>query len=100
VAYVLITSTDSSSLTIHLRGDIDETAAAHLRRELVEALVHHRPARVLVDLRGVTSLDASAVGSLRAAGDIAGDVGVALSLDGTGSPIDNLLPVPQPRRAA
>jgi anti-anti-sigma factor len=42
--------------------------------------MHHRPARVVIDLRDATFLDPTAVGVLLAAADTADDLRVALSV--------------------
>lgn len=75
---------EKSGVAVELRGDMDADAAAALRRIFVEMILHQRPARILVDLREVTVLDALVIGTLQAAGDLARDAELALTFDGSG----------------
>jgi anti-anti-sigma regulatory factor len=65
---------------IELSGAIEGDLLDTLREALVTALVRHRPARVLVDLRATTRLDPIAVGTLLAASDTAQDLGITLTI--------------------
>jgi anti-anti-sigma regulatory factor len=68
------------TVVIVLRGHVDETGTTHLRQLLVEAMLHRRPRRIVVDLAQATGLDPTAVGALIAAHDAAPDVQVAFDL--------------------
>lgn len=61
------------SMVVVLRGDIDLSETAILRRVLVEAM-RRRPRRLVIDLAGVISLDQTAVGALLAAAETAVDL--------------------------
>jgi anti-anti-sigma regulatory factor len=90
---VLISPTEpnQSGIAIRLHGDMDTAAAADLRRILVHVIMHQRPARILVDLRKVATVDALVIGVLQAAGDLARDVELTLAFDGFGSPLADQL---------
>ena len=45
------TESDTLTLTVHLRGDVDTAAAIDLRHILIEVIMRQRPAQVLIDLR-------------------------------------------------
>jgi anti-anti-sigma regulatory factor len=55
---------------------------------LVELLMHHRPARLVVDLSAATSIESTVLGMLSAASDIAHDMGTALAVCGGGAALD------------
>jgi anti-anti-sigma regulatory factor len=68
------------TVVIVLRGHVDETGTIHLRQLLVDAMMHRRPRRIVVDLAQTTGLDPTAVGALIAAHDAAPDVQVSFDL--------------------
>jgi anti-anti-sigma factor len=55
--------TDGSTV-ISVRGEIDHTNAASLRRDILAAATERRPNVILVDLGLVTFLDSAAIGAL------------------------------------
>jgi anti-anti-sigma factor len=68
------------TVVIVLRGHIDETGSHQLRRELINALMHQRRPRIVVDFARATSLDPTAVGALIAAHETAPDMQLTLTL--------------------
>jgi anti-anti-sigma factor len=68
------------TLVVLLRGDVGEADTGDLRRILVDAIMHRRPRRLVVDLGAVTALDPLAVGALIAAQDTAPQMRVRLAL--------------------
>jgi anti-sigma B factor antagonist len=71
---------DRRVITVVVHGDVDAQAAGNLGRTLAGVIVRDRPRHVVVDLSGVTSIDDTAVGTLVAARQAAGDVDVELRL--------------------
>ncbi len=68
-------------VSVELTGAIDDPPAAARRQQvLVDALLHGKPSRVVIDLRAATRLDPTAIGMLLAAADTADDLAVALSV--------------------
>ncbi|NJC72014.1 STAS domain-containing protein [Planosporangium thailandense] len=89
VGNVLVSPTcpDSSAVAVRLQGEIDAAAGADLRSILIDVIMHCRPARILIDLREVTAVDASVIGTLQAAYDLARDADLAFAIDSDGSPL-------------
>ena len=79
------TVSDRSAVTVRLRGDVDTVAGAHLRPVLVDMLMREKPARILIDLRHATALDASVLGTLRAAHELARDAKLIMTFASAGS---------------
>jgi anti-anti-sigma factor len=67
-------------MAVELAGAVDLPSTSRLQHMLVDVLLRHRPARVIIDLRDATFLDPTAVGVLLAAADTADDLRVALSV--------------------
>jgi len=57
------TRREGESLVVHLAGEVDLRTSPELRQRLLESL-ESRPPRVIVDLRGVSYIDSSGVGTL------------------------------------
>ncbi len=55
-----------TSRIIHVSGSVDWTNSSQLRMDIRDLLQSVRPARVIVDLAGVTHLDSSGIGALLA----------------------------------
>jgi anti-anti-sigma regulatory factor len=66
-------------VTIHAYGDIDPATSDQLRHILVEVIMHHRPAAVIIDLEAAMTLDAATIGVLQAARTAAEDMNFALT---------------------
>jgi anti-anti-sigma factor len=79
-AAAVTTRTYPHTTVIALRGEIGESLAPQLRHALAETLVRRRPRRIVVDLNGVTALDATAIGVLLGAQDSAVDLHVVLAV--------------------
>ena len=79
--------THHTTTIVEVSGDIDANIANDLRGVLVHLIMLRKPSRIVVDLRGVTGLDSSAIGTLRAAHDVAQDVQVVLVFHTSGSPV-------------
>lgn len=71
------------TLVIHPRGDLDADDAIGLRRALVQAILHTRPARLILDLADVHELDPLNLGALAAACAVGDDHHVPVYLDNT-----------------
>lgn len=81
-----------SPVAVQFDGEIDASWAAHAQRRLVEALLHHRPDPIVIDLRGVTGLDPRVVGAILATIEAAGDLDVPVEvLLGAADPTGGLL---------
>ncbi|WP_324291298.1 hypothetical protein [Paractinoplanes pyxinae] len=63
------------------RGDLNAVSALRLRQVLVQAIRHLRPSRLIVDLRGVSELDAVDVGAIAAACELGDSYQVGVFLD-------------------
>lgn len=81
------THTFAHTMVIVLCGRIDEEASQRLWHALVDALMHRRPRRIVVDLAQASSLDPTAVSALIAARESAGDLYIALRLRGPGESV-------------
>lgn len=77
------TGPDDTCVTVRLTGDIDTAITHRLRHVLVDVIMRRRPARIVVDLRGVTTMDSAAIGTLRAAHQAAHDVHLTLDFHTT-----------------
>ena len=53
-----------TSSAVRVVGDIDWTTASELRAEINQLLTLDHPARLILDLKGVTHIDSSGVGAL------------------------------------
>jgi len=80
-----------TTITVHLDGDIDHTTTDDLRETLVEVIVRRKPHQLIIDLDGVTKLDAAAVGMLQAAQTTALDTGLTAIFRTSGSPLTDQL---------
>jgi anti-anti-sigma factor len=78
---------DDGSLVIHPGGSLDAEQVAELRRTLVYAVRHLRPARLVLDLHDVGAVDPLALGTLAAACDLGDDQHVAVFLDNSSSAV-------------
>ena len=79
----LITRSDTgTTTTVELRGDFDVGAADDLRHALVDTIMRHRPDHLVIDLRGVTFMDSTGIGTLVAAYQTACDLDVAFTVAG------------------
>ena len=65
---------------VEVTGEIDSGGAEQLQRAVVEATVNGRPAQVVVDLTGLSSLDTGGVNALVAGREAAVRAGVPLRL--------------------
>lgn len=82
----------SSPVAVQFDGEIDASWAPQAQQRLVEALLHHRPDPIVIDLRGVTRLDPRVVGAILATIDAAHDLDVPVEiLLGTADPTGGLL---------
>jgi len=63
-----------AEITVEVSGEVDTATTNDLRGILVNLIMFQKLPRIVVDLRGVTALDSSAIGMLRAAHDVAQDV--------------------------
>jgi anti-anti-sigma factor len=79
-SYIRLRRASPAVVSVELAGAIDLPSTSQLQHLLVDVLMHHRPARVVIDLRDATFLDPTAVGVLLAAADTADDLRVALSV--------------------
>jgi anti-anti-sigma factor len=74
------TSTDGT-LVVRPHGNLDDADAVDLQRALVHVIRHHRPLRLVLDLREVAELDPINLGTLAAACRLGDDHQVAVFLD-------------------
>ncbi|MEV6926322.1 STAS domain-containing protein [Dactylosporangium sp. NPDC051485] len=82
----------ASPVAVQFDGEIDASWAAQAQRRLVEALLHHRPDPIVIDLRGATRLDPRVLGAILATIDSAGDLDVPVQvLLGAADPSGGLL---------
>ena len=82
-----VTETARPTVTLRAEGDIDAEATEALRRALVDVIMRGRPERFVVDLGGVTKLDAVAIGAFQAADAAARDMNLTLIFHTKGSPV-------------
>ncbi|MEU7867615.1 STAS domain-containing protein [Dactylosporangium sp. NPDC049140] len=83
----------ASPVAIRFHGEIDASWAAEAQHSLVEALLHHRPDPIVIDLRGATRLDPRVLGAILATIDAADDLDVPVQvLLGALDPTGGLLP--------
>src|SRR5262245_39854602 len=80
-------NTGSLAATVQATGDLDGDAADRLRHAIVEIIVRERPGRLIVDLDGVTAMDATTIGALQAAGTSAADLNIDLEFRTAASPL-------------
>src|SRR5262245_43650679 len=80
-------NTGSRAVTVQATGNLDDAAADRLRHAIVAMLVRPRPARLIVDLDGVTAIDATTIGALQAAGRSAADLNIDLVFRTAASPL-------------
>jgi anti-sigma B factor antagonist len=59
-------SNSGMSWVIHVSGSVDWTTSSQLRAHVSDLILSVGPARVVVDLAGVTHLDSSGIGALMA----------------------------------
>ncbi|WP_432991264.1 STAS domain-containing protein [Dactylosporangium sp. CA-233914] len=82
----------SHPVAIRFDGEIDASWAQHAQHTLVEALLHHRPDPIVIDLRGATRLDPRVVGAILATVEAADDLDVPVQvLLGAADPTGGLL---------
>lgn len=79
-------------VVVSLRGELDLASAPELQRALLE-LLERSPQRVELDLRDLTFLDSSGLGSLYRARRAADERGVPFRLDGVPDHVRRLLDV-------
>lgn len=72
--------TDPDTVVVSLHGTVGEHDSTHLRRVLVQAIVHTRPQHIVVDLTHTTTLDPASLGALLAARDSAPDLDISLTM--------------------
>ena len=85
----------SQPVSVRFRGEVGAAWAPTAQHRLVEALLDHRPAPIVIDLRGVTRLDPGVVGAILATIDSAADLGVPVEvLLGVADPTGGLLRAP------
>lgn len=82
---VTVRPATGGTIRIQLAGVIDSGIATRLRNTLVRVLLRARPDRLVLDLAGLTELDAICAGTIVAACQIAGDYGIEVVM-GSGSP--------------
>jgi anti-anti-sigma factor len=80
-----------TTITVHLDGDIDHASTDDLRETLVDVIVRRKPDHLIIDLDGVTKLDAAAVGMLQAAQTTALDAGLTAIFRTSRSPLTDQL---------
>lgn len=66
-------SRSDGSVVVELRGDIGPQAIGLLCRALVDAVLHRRPALVVLDMRRARRIDPQGVGAVIAGRDLAAD---------------------------
>jgi anti-anti-sigma factor len=81
----------AGTVTVTVGGDIDAQAADELRRALIHVIMRRRPERLVVDLSGVTDLDAVSIGALQAAQAAADVMNLTMLFHTAGSPAADLL---------
>jgi hypothetical protein len=72
---VTIRSRSDGRVVVELRGDIGPQAVGLLCRALVDAVMHRRPALVVLDMRHARRIDPQGVGAVIAGRDLAADRG-------------------------
>ncbi len=77
---VVRSHTDPDTVVVSLHGAVGEHDGTQLRRVLVQAIVHTRPHRIVVDLTHATALDPTSLGALLAARDSAPDLHITLAV--------------------
>jgi anti-sigma B factor antagonist len=82
----------ADGVVVSLRGELDLASAPVLQRELLEVL-EGSPERVALDLRDLTFLDSSGLGSLYRARQVADDRGVPFRLEGVPDQVRRVLDV-------
>ncbi|WP_250032301.1 STAS domain-containing protein [Paractinoplanes maris] len=80
-ALVDVDTMADGTLVIHPRGMFEASDAVDLRRILVQAIRHHRPLRLVLDLSEVRGLDSINLGTLAGACHLGDDHRVAVFLD-------------------
>ncbi|GAA4253260.1 hypothetical protein GCM10022255_053400 [Dactylosporangium darangshiense] len=89
---VTLLHSPASPVAVQFDGEIDASWAAQAQHRLVEALLHHRPDPIVIDLRGATRLDPRVVGAILATIEAAGDLDVPIEvLLGSADPTGGLL---------
>jgi anti-anti-sigma regulatory factor len=76
-----------ATVTVHLHGDLTTGTLSDLCRALIDTIMRRKPARIIIDVREVTAMDACLIGTLRAAHDLAQDVQLPMTVDSAGSPV-------------
>ncbi|MGW6864828.1 STAS domain-containing protein [Streptomyces sp. NPDC054904] len=87
----------SGTVDVRVCGEIDFENAAHLRRDLLAALVTHR-GTLLLDLRRVTFCDCAGLNALLAARQAAHRAGRGLRITDVSRPVARLLDLTATRR--
>ena len=85
MAGILVNETRTAAgslVTVEVDGNAHVDMARELRSVLVEVILRRRPARIVIDLHAVASLDSAAIGTLNAAYDAACDVDLVLVIHG------------------
>ena len=72
--------TEPGTVVVSLHGAVDEHDGTQLRRALVDAIVHTRPQRIVIDLTDATALDPTNLGALLAAHDSAACLHITLAV--------------------
>ncbi|GAB1640662.1 STAS domain-containing protein [Krasilnikovia sp. MM14-A1259] len=70
----------SSAATVTVTGEVDTDTQAEMQRVVVDLLDHHRGGRLVLDMGGVTFLDAAGVRALLACHDAAERLGTGLEI--------------------
>ncbi|GAA1641037.1 STAS domain-containing protein [Actinoplanes couchii] len=86
-----VSSSSDGTLVIHPDGDLDAEDAIHLRRTLVQAILHTRPMCLILDLADVHELDPLNLGALAAACGVGDDRQVAVYVDNTSADLAHRL---------
>lgn len=76
-----------STIVVRLSGDLDDSTVPGLRRTLIDVIMRRRPARIVIDVREVTEIDSVAIGTLRAACDMASDAHLVVGVRAGRSPV-------------
>ena len=85
--HVNTTGTERPTVTVRAYGEIDPSTADQLRHVLIDVIMHRKPDAFIIDLDGVTALDAATIGTLRAANVAAADVNLTVIFRTAGSPL-------------
>lgn len=67
-------------LTAYLEGELDHHAAAPIRQQIDDAIVHHRPKKLIIDFEALTFMDSSGIGLVMGRYKTATEVGASLTV--------------------